>query len=114
MSRAADPPRAEAWNGPVGNHWARHQARYDAMPAGVNGALFDAAAVAPGDRVLDVGCGAGATTRIAARPAAPGHAVGVDISAPLLERARASTAAEGVGNAAYECGDAQVHPFPPA
>ncbi|MFI8952114.1 class I SAM-dependent methyltransferase [Streptomyces sp. NPDC053750] len=112
MTLVANPRQAEAWNGPVGQHWATHQARYDAMLAGVNDALFDAAAVAPGDRVLDVGCGAGATTRIAARLAAPGQAVGVDISAPLLERARAGTAAEGITNAAYECADAQVHPFP--
>ncbi|CAM5404921.1 Class I SAM-dependent methyltransferase OS=Streptomyces tendae OX=1932 GN=GUR47_00965 PE=4 SV=1 [Streptomyces tendae] len=112
MTPAANSRQAEVWNGPVGTHWAVHQARYDAMLAGVNDALFGAAAVAPGDRVLDVGCGAGATTRIAARLASPGHAVGVDISAPLLERARASTAAEGVANAAYECADAQVHRFP--
>ncbi|MFE6595315.1 methyltransferase domain-containing protein [Streptomyces sp. NPDC057781] len=81
------------------------------MPAGVDDALFGAAAVAPGDRVLDVGCGAGATTRIAARLAAPGYAVGVDVSAPLLARARASTAAEGIANATYECADAQAHAF---
>ncbi|WP_217249361.1 class I SAM-dependent methyltransferase [Streptomyces sp. AC602_WCS936] len=89
-----------------------HQTRYDAMLAGVNDALFDAAAVAPGDRVLDVGCGAGTTTRIAARLAAPGHAVGVDVSAPLLERARASTAPEGIENVTYVCADARVRPFP--
>ncbi|MFF8779424.1 class I SAM-dependent methyltransferase [Streptomyces sp. NPDC015140] len=112
MTLVANSRQAEAWNGPVGAHWATHQARYDAMLAGLNDALFGAAAVAPGDRVLDVGCGAGATTRVAARLAAPGHAVGVDISAPLLERARASTAAEGVANASYVCADAQVHPFP--
>lgn len=112
MTLVANPRQAEAWNGAVGAHWAGHQDRYDAMLAGVNDALFGAAAVAPGDRVLDVGCGAGATTRIAARLAAPGHAVGVDISAPLLERARASTAAEGIANAAYVCADAQVHAFP--
>ncbi|WP_399891631.1 class I SAM-dependent methyltransferase [Streptomyces sp. BBFR51] len=112
MTLVANSRQAEAWNGPVGTHWATHRTRYDAMLAPLNDALFDAAAVAPGDRVLDVGCGAGATTRIAARLAAPGHAVGVDISAPLLERARAGTAAEGVANAAYECADAQVHPFP--
>ncbi|NEB76538.1 class I SAM-dependent methyltransferase, partial [Streptomyces sp. SID14478] len=52
------------------------------------------------------------TTRTAARLAAPGHAVGVDISAPLIERARARTAEERVANAAYERGDAQNHPFP--
>ncbi|MEV0321000.1 class I SAM-dependent methyltransferase [Streptomyces sp. NPDC050658] len=106
--------QAAAWNGELGTHWAAHHDRFDTMLGGVNEALFEAAAIAAGDRVLDIGCGAGATTRIAARRAAHGHAVGVDISAPLLDRARALTAAEGVTNAAYERADAQVHPFPAA
>ncbi|MFE0818598.1 class I SAM-dependent methyltransferase [Streptomyces sp. NPDC058847] len=112
MTFVASQHRAEARTGPVGAHWAEPRTRYDAMPAGVHDALFEAAGIVPGDRVLDVGCGAGATTRIAARLAAPGHAVGVDVSAPLLERARASTAAEGIDNVSYVCADARVHPFP--
>ncbi|MFI7336858.1 class I SAM-dependent methyltransferase [Streptomyces sp. NPDC050085] len=102
----------QAWNGPLGRHWATHHRRFDALLGEADEALFTAAAIAPGDRVLDIGCGAGATTRAAARLAAPGHAVGVDISAPLLDRARAIGAEEGVGNAAYERADAQAHPFP--
>ncbi|MEV0223829.1 class I SAM-dependent methyltransferase [Streptomyces sp. NPDC050704] len=112
--QTVDSRQAQAWNGPVGAHWAAHHERYDAMLSGVDDALFEAAAIAPGARVLDVGCGAGATTRIAARLAAHGHAVGVDISAPLLDRARANTAAEGITNAAYERADAQLHRFPTA
>ncbi|WP_405883864.1 class I SAM-dependent methyltransferase [Streptomyces sp. NBC_01136] len=114
MTQIANPAQAHVWNGRLGNHWATHHERYDTLVSGLNGALFDAAAIAAGDRVLDVGCGAGATTRIAGRLAAHGHAVGVDISAPLLDRARATTATEGIGNVAYELADAQVHPFPPA
>ena len=104
----------QAWNGPLGEHWAAQYRRFDALLGDADEALFAAAAIAPGDRVLDIGCGAGATTRTAARLAAPGHAVGVDISVPLLARARARTAEEGVRNAAYELGDAQTHPFPRA
>ncbi|MGW6058615.1 class I SAM-dependent methyltransferase [Streptomyces sp. NPDC055189] len=106
--------QAAAWNGPVGAHWATHHDRYDTMLSGVNDALFEAAAIGAGDRVLDIGCGSGMTTRIAARRAAHGHAVGVDISAPLLDRARASTASDGIANAAYELADAQIHAFPAA
>jgi ubiquinone/menaquinone biosynthesis C-methylase UbiE len=80
---------------------------------GVDTVLFTAAAITPADRVLDVGCGTGATTRIAARLASRGHAVGVDISAPLLRTAQKLTAAEKVANASYRVADAQVHPFPP-
>ncbi|MCD9877076.1 class I SAM-dependent methyltransferase [Streptomyces guryensis] len=64
------------------------------------------------DRVLDVGCGTGATTRIAARPASRGYAVGVDIWEPLLRTAQKLTAAEKVANAWYQVADARVHLFP--
>jgi SAM-dependent methyltransferase len=67
--------------------------------------------VRPGDRVLDVGCGAGQTTRDAARKAAPGEVLGIDISERMLERARELTAAARLDNVTYECGDAQAHRF---
>ncbi|MGW5364810.1 class I SAM-dependent methyltransferase [Actinopolymorpha pittospori] len=103
--------QAEAWNGYEGHHWAEYQERYDLVNGGMNAPLFDAAAIAETDRVLDVGCGNGQTTRLAARKASRGHAVGVDLSAPMLERARASTVAEGIDNATFVQGDAQVYPF---
>jgi SAM-dependent methyltransferase len=66
------------------------------------------------DRVLDVGCGAGQTTRDAARAASSGRVLGVDISEPMLERARRLSLEAGLQNIDYELGDAQVHRFPPA
>jgi len=65
------------------------------------------------DCVLDVGCGAGQTTRDAARIASEGRALGVDSSEQMIERARSLTRAEGLRNVTYECGDAQRHPFAP-
>jgi SAM-dependent methyltransferase len=70
--------------------------------------------ISSGDRVLDIGCGTGLTTREAARAAAPGRVVGVDVSERMLERARQVTAAERLDNVRYELGDAQVHRFDPA
>jgi SAM-dependent methyltransferase len=70
--------------------------------------------ITPGDGVVDIGCGTGLTTREAARAAAPGPVVGVDVSERMLERAREVTAAEGLDNVRYELGDAQVHRFDPA
>jgi SAM-dependent methyltransferase len=67
--------------------------------------------ISPGDEALDIGCGTGLTTRDAARAAAPGRVVGVDVSERMLERAREVTASEGLGNVRYELGDAQVHRF---
>ena len=64
------------------------------------------------DRVLDIGCGTGRTTRDAARSAGKGSALGVDISASMIERARELARAESVHNVAFEQGDAQVYQFP--
>lgn len=65
------------------------------------------------DRVLDVGCGTGQTTREAARLANTGGAVGVDTSARMIERARVLAATEECHNATYICADAEVYPFSP-
>jgi SAM-dependent methyltransferase len=79
-----------------------------------NERLRAAAGVRAGERVLDVGCGAGQTTREAARAAAPGDVLGIDVSAPALERARRLAAADGLDNVGYEEGDCQTHRFEPS
>ncbi|WP_412516206.1 methyltransferase domain-containing protein [Actinomadura madurae] len=103
--------QAEAWNGYEGEHWAERYDRYDATNGGFNGHLLDAAAIGPRDRVLDLGCGNGQVTRLAAERARLGSATGVDLSGPMLGRARSLAAQEGVANVTFEQGDAQVYPF---
>jgi SAM-dependent methyltransferase len=110
----ANTRQAEAWNGHEGRHWADHADRYDAMAAGLNAPLFAAAAIAERDRVLDVGCGTGWPTRLAARRASQGAVTGIDISAPMLARARAAAAEAGLTNVTFVHGDAQVYPLPVA
>jgi SAM-dependent methyltransferase len=63
------------------------------------------------DRVVDIGCGTGLTTREAARLASDGTALGVDVSHAMIEEARSRAAAEGLANVRYEVGDAQVYPL---
>jgi SAM-dependent methyltransferase len=87
---------------------------YDAELRRHNTHLRAAAGVGPGYRVLDIGCGSGETTRDAGRAAVDGTALGVDTSAPQLERARRLAAAEGLRNVTYQRGDAQSHRFPSA
>jgi SAM-dependent methyltransferase len=70
--------------------------------------------VGPRDRVLDVGCGAGQSTRDVARLAARGSVVGVDVSEEMLDVARRRSAAEGLRNVVFERADAQVQAFPAA
>ena len=87
---------------------------YDAELRAHHEHLRAAYEISPGDEVLDIGCGTGLTTRDAARAAAPGRVVGVDVSERMLERARQLTEAERLDNVTFELGDAQVHRFDPA
>ncbi|MBH5336046.1 methyltransferase domain-containing protein [Streptomyces pactum] len=112
MPRIVNTHQAEAWNGYEGEHWAAHRDRYDAVNSGFNDAVLDAAAIGERDRVLDIGCGNGQLTRLAARRAPLGRALGVDLSAPMLATARALAAAEQVPNVTFEQDDAQVRAFP--
>ena len=78
------------WKGQSGERWVTYQARLDAMMAVFGQVAIEAAAPATGERVLDVGCGAGASSLdLAARVGAGGQVLGVDISEPLIGRARA-------------------------
>jgi len=78
------------WSGQSGERWVANQDRLEAMVAVFGHAAIKAAAPAPGERVLDVGCGAGGSSlALAARVGATGQVLGVDISEPLIRRARA-------------------------
>ncbi|MEX3691207.1 class I SAM-dependent methyltransferase [Paraburkholderia sp. BR14263] len=82
--------QAGDWKGQSGERWVANQARLDAMVAVFGQAAIEAAAPATGERVLDIGCGAGASSlALAARVGAGGQVLGVDISEPLIGRARA-------------------------
>ena len=110
----ANRDQAEHWNsGEDAGHWITHQARYDRMLGPFAAMMLDQAAISPGDRVLDVGCGCGATTLAAAALATTGEAVGIDLSVPMLARARADARSAGLPNASFIEGDAQVHRFEP-
>jgi SAM-dependent methyltransferase len=86
---------------------------YDAELSRYHVRLMAAADVGPADRVLDIGCGTGQTTRDAARSATSGHALGVDVAGAMLDRARRLTESAGLSNVSFELADAQVHPFAP-
>ena len=77
------------WNGASGQRWRARQADQDTLLAPVLDLLLQRAAPAAGEVVLDVGCGCGSTSIELARRVMPrGRVVGVDISAPMLQRAR--------------------------
>ncbi|RFB78952.1 class I SAM-dependent methyltransferase [Methylovirgula sp. 4M-Z18] len=100
------------WNGPSGQRWTDRQPVQDLLLAPVSDILIARAGAERGERVLDIGCGCGATTLALAELVAPGGSVlGVDISEPMLARARQRTPA-GVP-ADYALADATVHAFDP-
>jgi SAM-dependent methyltransferase len=104
--------QAAQWDGPAGAHRTRYAAVFDAEDRPHNERFRAAAAVTARDRVLDIGCGTGQSTRDAARAAKAGSALGVDLSAQMLEHARGISREEGLTNISFEQADAQVHPFP--
>ena len=76
-----------------------------------NEVLRQACAIRPDERVLDIGCGTGQTTRNAARAAPDGSALGIDTSAAMIARARELARTVGLRNVLFECGDAQIWPL---
>src|ERR1700720_1017006 len=101
------------WNGPGGQRWAARQAIQDIVLAPVADVLIDRAKIEAGERVVDVGCGAGATTMAFAQKVGPtGHVLGIDISAPMLARAR-QLVPPGL-RIDFALADATVYPFEPA
>jgi SAM-dependent methyltransferase len=107
----ANREQADSWDGRQGDHWVRYADHYDALLQRVTPHLMEAAAVGASDRVLDVGCGCGLTTRMAGRAAPTGSATGVDLSAAMLHEAERRARAEGLGNVQFEQADVQVHGF---
>ena len=108
---AVNAEQASDWDGDEGEHWATHHAEYERLLGVFDDALIEAGDVRADDRVLDVGCGTGATTRALAVRAVDGSVFGVDLSGPMLTVARAAAERAGVSNVSFAQGDAQVFPF---
>lgn len=109
----ANAEQIEAWNGAMGAKWVRYQDRLDRMLTPFGNALLKAATISPGERIMDIGCGCGATTlEAAALTGAEGRTLGVDISLPMITRARERNTARGL-SAAFSVADASQHDFGP-
>ncbi|HTQ71969.1 MAG TPA: methyltransferase domain-containing protein [Acidocella sp.] len=102
------------WSEIAAPKWLSLGGAMEARLAPVSEAVIRAAALKPGERVLDIGCGAGLTSLEAARAVGPqGHVLGVDIASPMIEAARALAKTAGAVNLAYTLGDAQTDLFTP-
>ena len=100
---------ADNWAGDMGKEWARRVDALDRQLAPAGAAVLAALAPRPGERILDLGCGAGATTADLCHAVGPEGAVtGVDISPDQVAVARARAGNERAG---FVVGDAETWPF---
>lgn len=112
MSDAPNAQQVAYWNEGAGPTWAQLQAPLDRQLAPLGRRAMTALAPSAGERVLDIGCGAGETSvELAARVGAQGQVTGVDISRPLLQVARARSA--GTRGLSFLEADAQTWAFEP-
>jgi SAM-dependent methyltransferase len=103
------------WNDQAGAKWVELQPRIDTQIAPLGVAAMDRLAPAAGERILDVGCGCGSTTIALAERVGPhGRVIGMDVSAPMLARARERVREHGNDTIELVQGDAATHAFTPA
>ena len=103
----ADPNelKGDDWAGEMGVKWLTHIDRFEGMIAPIGDALLARGGIAPGERVIDLGCGGGLTSLAAAQATGPeGAVLGLDISPDLIGAARRR--AEGHANVSFICADA--------
>jgi SAM-dependent methyltransferase len=112
MSSPKDDTGKDAWKGATAERWVKEQVRLDELMKPFGQAAQMTLAAARGEWLLDVGCGAGTTSLELAEAVGPaGGVCGIDISEPLLERARERAAASGLGNMQWVLADAATHRF---
>ena len=107
----ANTEAAEFWSG-IAPTWLELQDRLDEVAGAPGQWAMERLALKPGERVIDLGCGAGRTTVALARQVGPdGRVVGLDIADEMLNGARQHASEAGVTNVEFVHGDAQVHDF---
>ena len=113
MLTIANVEMAKAWDGEEGDQWTEFADYYEGAGERLWARFLELSPIAPADRVLDVGCGTGVSSRAAGHLASAGSVLGVDLSARMLEEAGRRAQAEGLTNVEFLQADAQVHPFEP-
>lgn len=101
--------KGEDWAGEMGAKWLANLERFEGMIAPIGDALLQQADFKPGQRVLDIGCGGGATTIAIAQAVSPsGEVLGIDISPDLTAASTQRASDVGVSNIRFICADASV------
>src|SRR5437763_5045183 len=114
MRTGANAAQLEYWNTVAGPRWVGLAGYVEKRVEKVNDLLVERSGIAPGERVLEVGCGTGAATvPLAEAVGDTGEVVGIDISEPMLAGARERISHSGLRNITLLRADAQVHAFEP-
>lgn len=104
-----DALKFEDWAGEMGARWLANLRGFESTIAPVGEALLARAAYCPGERVLDIGFGGGATSLAIAQAVNPGgEVIGIDISADLVTATTHRAALAGITNARFICADAAM------
>ena len=112
MTTTPNTDQFDTWNGDSGRRWVADADRRDAVLAPFADALLTAARIQPGESILDVGCGCGATTIAAGTHTGPGGgAHGIDLSEAMLTVARQRAHDTGLTTVTFTAADAQTHAF---
>jgi SAM-dependent methyltransferase len=112
MSETVNSDMSEYWNGEGGKKWLRFQETMDVNLLPFGQKTMAAANILSGESVLDIGCGCGnSSIEMAGLVGAGGRVLGVDISEPILARARAQAMISANRDVEFECGDAQTVSF---
>ncbi len=102
----------DEWNGESGRRWLDRHETIDKQIAPFGHRAMDAAAIGPGQHILDIGCGCGETSfDLARRVGETGLVLGVDISTLLIEAAQRAVQQSSISNVRFEEADAQTYPF---
>lgn len=105
--------QADFWTA-AGPLWTKQRDRFDAQASDYGLAAIDALAPSAGERIVDIGCGAGTSTvQLAERVGDQGSVLGLDISPTMIEGATHLAEAGGITNVSYQVTDAMAEPFEP-
>jgi len=114
VARESNADQSEYWNSAPGKQWIEFEEDLDSIFSSVTQRLLEHGQPSPGEKVLDIGCGTGATSMDLAKAVGPqGSVIGVDISRQLLARAEKRKRDARLNQIDYLVADAQIHKFAP-
>mgnify|MGYP003319062632 FL=1 len=98
----------EFWSGKGGDYWVVKQSEMDIMLNPLGKKALDKLDLKNNSKVLDIGCGCGATTLQIANKLPDGSVIGLDISVPMLDRAKSEAGNQAITNVDFRVVDVQV------